>query len=271
MRRTPLAMVGTILVLFFVIVAVASPWTAPQDPLLQNLGNVLQSPTHEHLLGTDELGRDTLSRVLVASRVDLLIALLGILLALVFAVPMGLAAGYLAGSTDTAVSAVTDSLLTFPTLLLAVILVSLLGSGSTSLVLAVAFTTFPSIARVVRGLTLEIRNQEFVEAVRALGAGHGRVLARHILPNTVGRVVVVSSVLASQSILTVTALGFLGLGVQPPAPEWGNMLAKSRTYLMFAPHLMLFPGLAISGFILGVNLVGDVLRDFLDPRTQWDA
>jgi len=123
----------------------------------------------------------------------------------------------------------------------------------------------------VRGLALELRGQEFVDAARALGAGHDRVVLRHILPNTVGRVVVISSVLASQSILTVTALGFLGLGIQPPAPEWGTMLAKSRTHLASAPHLMVFPGLAISGFVLGMNLIGDVLRDVLDPRTQWST
>ena len=270
-RRTPLAVLGASLVLLFAIIAACASWIAPHDPLAQDLGASLQPPSPAHALGTDELGRDILSRLLVASRVDLLIALGGIFLALAIAVPTGLAAGYLGGRVDTIVSSLTDSLLTFPTLVLAVILVSLVGSGGTSLVLAVALTTAPSIARVVRGLALELRGQEFVDAARALGAGHDRVVLRHILPNTVGRVVVISSVLASQSILTVTALGFLGLGIQPPAPEWGTMLAKSRTHLASAPHLMVFPGLAISGFVLGMNLIGDVLRDVLDPRTQWST
>jgi ABC-type dipeptide/oligopeptide/nickel transport system permease subunit len=210
-----------------------------------------------------------LSRLLAASRMDLFIACAGILCALALGVPLGLIAGYVGGRADAALSAIIDSMLTFPTLILAVILVSLLGSGTTSLVLAVTLTAAPAIARVARGLAMELRDKDFVEAAKAQGTSVARILRRHLLPNAVGRVVVVASVLASQSILTVTALGFLGLGVQPPAPEWGNMLVNSRTYLLSQPSLMLYPGLAISGFILGVNLIGDMLRDVLDVRTTW--
>jgi len=257
------------LVLGFVAVAGLSPWIAPHDPLQQNLAGALQPSSRLHLLGTDDLGRDVLSRLLAASRVDLLIAGAGILCALALGVPLGLIAGYFGGRVDAAVSGITDSLLTFPTLILAVILVSLLGSGANSLVLAVTLTASPSIARVTRGLALELRDKEFVEAAKAQGMGIGRILRRHLFPNAVSRLVVVASVLASQSILTVTALGFLGLGVQPPAPEWGNMLVNSRTYLFSQPLLMLYPGLAISGFVLGINLIGDLLRDVLDVRTHW--
>lgn len=268
--RSPLALVGTVLVVGFVVLAALSPWITPHDPLQENLGGALQSSTFLHPLGTDDLGRDVLSRLLAASRTDLFIACVGILCAVVLGVPLGLVAGYFGGRIDAALSTIIDSLLTFPTLILAVLLVSLLGSGTTSLVLAVTLTASPSIARVARGLAMELRDKEFIEAAKAQGTSLARILRCHLFPNAVSQVVVVASVLASQSILTVTALGFLGLGVQPPAPEWGNMLVNSRTYLFSQPLLMLYPGLAISGFILGINLIGDMLRDVLDVRTPWN-
>ncbi|MDR7482808.1 MAG: ABC transporter permease [Armatimonadota bacterium] len=267
--RVPGVALGLLLVAAYVVMGLCAPWLAPRDPNAQDLLAALQPPSPAHWFGTDDLGRDLASRVVVASRTDLTIVLLGLALSLVIALPVGLVAGAVGGRTDRVLLAVFDAALTVPSLVLAVVLVSLLGVGLQSVILAVGVTTAPALARLVRGLVLTIVSSEYVEAARALGATTARLIVRHVLPNIAGRVAVYATLTGSHAMLTVTALGFLGLGVQPPAPEWGNMLATTRTYLATAPWLLAAPGAAIVLFILGLNLLGDGLRDLLDPKLLW--
>lgn len=263
---TPLASLGTGVILAYLGIAAAAPWLAPHDPLAQDLSSVLAPPDGTHPFGTDSLGRDLLSRVIAGARVDLTITAGGSGIATAIAVSVGLASAYLGGPVDRVASAAADSALAFPTLLLAVVLVNLVGNSLGTVIAAVAVTATPALFRVVRGAVLQTATLEFVDAARAIGAGPLRIVYRHLLPNIVGQAAVYATLLASQAVLTVTALGFLGLGVQPPTPEWGAMLAKSRTYLSAAPFVMLFPGLAIGGLVLGLNLLGDALQDAFDPR-----
>lgn len=267
--QVPSAALGGVVVASFLALGLLAPWLAPLDPFAQDLGTALHPPSSAHWFGTDELGRDLASRVIVAARVDLSVVVLGIAAATVLATPAGLIAGYFRGPADRIATAVSDLLLTFPSLVLAVVLVSLLGSGISSVVVAVALTTAPPLYRLVRGLVLQIALLDYIDAARAVGATHFRIISRHILPNLLGRTVVYTTLLGSHAILTVTALGFLGLGVQPPTPEWGNMLVTGRTYLGTAPWLTAFPGFMIILFILGLNLFGDALRDLLDPKLLW--
>jgi ABC-type dipeptide/oligopeptide/nickel transport system permease subunit len=267
--RVPGVALGLLLVAGYVAMGLGAPWLAPRDPNAQDLLAALQPPSAAHWFGTDDLGRDLASRVIVAARADLTIVLLGLALSLGIALPVGLAAGVVGGRTDRVLLAVFDAALTVPSLVLAVVLVSLLGVGLQSVIVAVGVTTAPALARLVRSLVLTVAGSEYVEAARALGATTARLIVRHVLPNIAGRVAVYATLTGSHAMLTVTALGFLGLGVQPPAPEWGNMLATTRTYLATAPWLLAAPGTAIVLFILGLNLLGDGLRDLLDPKLLW--
>jgi len=263
---TPLAAGGTGIVTLYLVVALTAPWLTPQSPLAQDLLAALAPPSPTHPFGTDSLGRDLLSRIIAGARVDIAITCAGTGIAAALAVPLGLTAGYFGGGIDRVISAATDSALTFPTLVLAIVLVSLVGSGLGTVIAAVAVTAAPALTRMVRATVLPLISTEFVDAARAAGAGPVWIAFRHLLPNAVGQATIYTTLLASQAILTVTALGFLGLGVQPPTPEWGSMLARSRTYLAAAPFVMVFPGAAIGGLVLGLNLLGDALQDVFDPR-----
>ncbi|MGQ0572543.1 MAG: ABC transporter permease [Armatimonadota bacterium] len=269
LARVPAIVAGVALVGGYIALGVLAPWIAPHDPNAQDLLTVLQPPSPTHWFGTDDLGRDLASRVIVAARADLAIVGLGILLATAIAVPVGLAAGFLGGRTDRLVMGVSDTALTFPSLVLAVVLVSLFGAGLQSVILAVGLTAAPALARLIRSLVLTTVGAEYVDAARVIGAGPLRLIGRHIVPNIAGRVIVYTTLMGSYGMLTVTALGFLGLGVQPPAAEWGNMLATTRTYLATAPWLLAAPGVAIILFIFGLNLLGDALRDLFDPKLLW--
>jgi len=269
LARTPAVAAGVLLVAGFLVLGAAGPWLAGRDPLEQDLAEFLQPPSAARWLGTDELGRDLLSRVVVAARADLILVVAGIALATALALPLGLIAGYGQGALDRAITALSDAVLTFPSLVLAVVLVSLFGAGLRGVVAAVALTTAPALFRLIRSLVLQTAAQDYVDAARALGAGHPAILGRHVVPNILGRGIVYTTLLGSHALLTITALGFLGLGVQPPAPEWGNMLANARTYLGTAPWLTLFPAAAIVLFVLGLNLLGEALRDLLDPKLLW--
>jgi ABC-type dipeptide/oligopeptide/nickel transport system permease subunit len=267
--RAPAMAAGVGLVAGYVLLAAIAPWIAPYDPNAQNLLASLQPPSPRHWFGTDDLGRDLASRVVVAARADLAIVVLGTAMAVAIALPAGLAAGFGGGATDRLLTGVADAALTFPSLVLAVVLVSLFGAGLPSVVLAVGLTTAPALARLIRSLVLGTAGAEYVQAARALGAGPLRLLRRHVVPNIAGRAIVYTTLMGSYAMLTVTALGFLGLGVQPPAAEWGNMLATTRTYLGTAPWLLAAPGVAIVLFIFGVNALGDALRDLFDPKLLW--
>jgi peptide/nickel transport system permease protein len=266
---TPSAAAGVVLIAAVLLVAALAPWLAGRDPLEQDLAEFVQPPSAARWFGTDELGRDVWSRVLTAARADLTLVVLGIGLAAALALPLGLVAGYFRGPLDRAITALSDAALTFPSLVLAVVLVSLFGAGLGGVVAAVGLTTAPALLRLIRALVLQTAALDFVDAARALGAGHAGILTRHVVPAILGRAIVYTTLLGSHALLTVTALGFLGLGIQPPAPEWGNMLANARTYLGTAPWLTVFPALAIVAFILGLNLLGEALRDRLDPKLLW--
>ncbi len=267
--RVPAMAAGMALVGGFLLLGMAAPWAAPADPNAQDLSASLEPPSARHWFGTDDLGRDLASRVIVAARADLTIVVLGMLLALGTAIPVGVAAGFAGGAADRALMSVSDAALTFPSLVLAIVLVSLFGAGARSVILAIGLTTAPALVRLVRALVLSTAQAEYVEAARALGGSPARLIRRHILPNIGGRVIVYATLMGSYAMLTVTALGFLGVGVQPPAAEWGNMLAATRTYLATAPWLLAAPGTAIVLFIFGLNLLGDALRDLFDPKLLW--
>ncbi len=267
--RVPALAVGLILVGGYIVLALTAPWVAPQDPDAQDLSTSLQPPSAAHWFGTDDLGRDLASRVIVAARADLMIVVFGTAMALAIAIPVGLGAGFAGGRLDRVLMSLSDAGLTFPSLVLAIVLVSLFGAGLQSVIVAVGLTTAPALARLIRSLVITTAGAEYVEAARALGGGPLRLIRRHILPNIAGRVIVYTTLMGSYAMLTVTALGFLGLGVQPPAAEWGNMLATTRTYLATAPWLLAAPGTAIILFIFGLNLLGDALRDLFDPKLLW--
>jgi ABC-type dipeptide/oligopeptide/nickel transport system permease subunit len=264
-RNLPLAIGGTLLALYAAL-ALFGPWLTPQDPNAQDLLAVLELPSAAHWLGTDQIGRDLLARLIVGARFTLSAALLAVAIAGAIGVALGLLAGYAGGRIDAAITGFVDLLLTIPNLILAIAIASVIGAGMTGLVVATTASFVPPLARLVRGRVLEIRQEEFIAAAIAAGTRRGRILRRHVLPNAVTVVVIELSLLAGQAVLVGAALGFLGLGVQPPAPEWGTMLGAGREFIEMAPHLVLAPGLAISGLVFAFNMLGDGLRDRLDPN-----
>jgi ABC-type dipeptide/oligopeptide/nickel transport system permease subunit len=249
----------------FCLVAVFGPEIAPYDPTAQDLLAMLDRPTAQHWLGTDELGRDLLSRVMVGTRITLTIAVASVLCAALVGTYMGLLAGYFGGALDRIITLCTDLLMTIPSLVLAIAVVAAIGASATGLVIAITVSFIPPLARLVRARVLELREIDYVQAARAVGMKQTRILLRHVLPNAFSVIVIQLTLMAGQAVLIGTALGFLGLGVQPPAPEWGSMLGSSRQFLDVAPHVAVVPGLAVSLLVLAFNLFGDGLRDRLDP------
>lgn len=281
LMRSRTAIFGLCVVLFFTLAALLAPWLAPHDPDKTALVLALKGPSSQFLLGNDELGRDLLSRMLYGARISVLIGLISVTIGLLIGVPLGLVAGYYGGRVDMAISWLVEVMLAFPSILLAIFLtaflsplfgsVHLLGvipPGLTTAMIAVGLVSVPSYARLVRGSTLAVREEDYITAARAAGSRDGRILLRHVLPNVMAPILVQSSLQIASAILSAAALGFLGLGAPPNVPEWGTMLQKSRTYVFSAPHLMTYPGLAIMLVVLGFNLLGDGLRDALDPRLK---
>lgn len=256
---------GALVLSCVLLVGIAAPWIAPYGPDEQDLYAVLQPPSRAHWMGTDELGRDILSRVLHGTRPTILWPLAGVTLGATIGVAMGVIGAFRGGLLDNVTMAVTEIVLTFPSVVLAVVLVSILGVGERSLVAAIAATALPGPARIARAATLTVKALDYVEASKAAGASGWRLVTRHVLPNILPSVVVQVTIELSQAVLLSAALGFLGLGVQPPTPEWGTMLSQARGFVYLAPHMMLFPGAAIAALILGLNTTGDRLRDRLDP------
>ena len=267
-RKRPVAVIGLVLVLSCIIVALLTPWIAPYDPYTPDFTKILKKPGGEHLLGTDELGRDVFSRILYGSRISLMVGLVTVGIAALIGVPLGLTAGYYGGAFDNIVMRCIDVLMAFPSILLAIVIVSILGPSLQNAVIAVAVFTIPGFARLARGEVLGIKNQEYIEAAKAMGANDAWILLWHILPNIISPLIVWSTLNVSSAILTAAGLGFLGLGAQPPSPEWGTMLARGREYLLVAPHATTYIGLAILILALGLNLMGDGLRDVLDPKLK---
>jgi peptide/nickel transport system permease protein len=267
-RRSRAAVVGLILTLAFLLVAVLAPVLAPYDPTAFTLGQQLQPPSPAHLLGTDELGRDILSRILWGSRITLLITLGAMWVALVIGTTLGIYAGFMGGWSDTLIMRVMDVLLAMPGFLLAIAIIAALGVGTLNVVIAVGIFSIPAFARVARGSTLSIRQQDYVLAARALGTPDGAIMWRHILPNVTPPLIVQTTLGLATAILTASGLSFLGLGPQPPTPEWGAMLSTGRNFITSSPQLATIPGLAILLVAVGFNLLGDGLRDALDPRLK---
>lgn len=254
--------------LLAVIAAVAGPWLMPYDPAAQQLALRLDGPSPAHWFGLDELGRDIVARVLAGARISLLVGLVVVGVSSTIGVALGSIAGYFGGRVDEGISRAIDILLAFPGLLLAIALVAVLGPSLTNVVLALSLIGWVGYARLARGQVLRTRELEFVQAARALGATTTRILVRHVIPSTLPAVTVQATLGMGGAILAEAALSFLGLGVQPPTPSWGTMLSYGRAHLLDAPHLTIFPGLAIAMLVLGFNFLGDGLRDRLDPATQ---
>jgi len=266
--RNPLAVIGIVIIALLVIMATFAPLIAPHDPIAQNLSGRLQPPfSSGHLLGTDEFGRDIFSRIIYGSRVTLWIVLLVTLTAPVFGLLIGTVAGYFGGWTDTVLMRLTDIFLAFPRLILALAFVAALGPGIGNAILAIALTAWPPYARVARAETLTVRKSDYIAAVQLQGAGSGRILFSHVAPMCIPSVIIRVTLDMAGIILTAAGLGFLGLGAQPPLPEWGLMISSGRKFLFDFWWVATMPGLAIFIVSLGFNLLGDGLRDVLDPRS----
>ncbi len=266
-RRT-LLWIGASIVAVTAVAAIIGPLLTPYDPVSQELALRLEGPSGSHFFGLDELGRDILARVLAGARISFLVGLTVVSVSAVAGTVLGALAAYFGGVVDDVVSRIIDVLLAFPGLLLAIALVAVLGPSLGNVLFALTIIGWVGYARLVRGQVLRAREFEYVQAARALGAGTVRVLWRHLIPTALPSVVVQATLGMAGAIISEAALSFLGLGVQPPTPSWGNMLNGGRAHLLDAPHLTLFPGLAIALLVLGFNFVGDGLRDFADPKSQ---
>jgi peptide/nickel transport system permease protein len=260
-----LAVAGLGLILALILLALSARQVAPHDPLRQDLPHALAGPSIEFPLGTDEFGRCILSRILFGARLSLLVGVIATAIGATAGILSGLAAGYFP-RLDAPVMRTMDVLLAFPSILLAIAIVAALGPSLGNVMIAVGVRSIPSFARLARSMVLSLKELDFVQGAAALGASHARVLFRHILPNSVSPLLVFSSMQVATAILLAAILSFLGLGVQPPTPEWGKMVSDGRAYLLEAPHVSLFPGLAIFIAVMGFNCLGDGLRDALDPR-----
>jgi ABC-type dipeptide/oligopeptide/nickel transport system permease subunit len=267
-RENRLALVGLALILVLALVAALAPWLAPYDPARQSLIEKRASPGAKYLLGADEFGRDILSRVIYGSRVALLVGVLSVAIAVAGGLVLGTVAGFTGGWLDALMMRAIDILLAFPYLLLALAIVAALGPGALNTTVAVGIWGVPAVTRIVRGAVLALRETEYVAAARALGAPAPALLRRHVLPNIMPGLIVYATLFMANAILLEAALSFLGLGVQPPTASWGLMVSTGRDVLLVAPHVATVPGLAIMVAVLGFNLVGDGLRDALDPRLR---
>ena len=267
-RRDQGALVGFSIVAVLVLTAVFAPWLAPYDYTQQIMANRYAAPGGANLLGTDALGRDVLSRLMFGARISLMVGLISVGIAVTFGVVIGAVAGYIGGKTDLALMWVMDLILAFPALLLAITIASALGPSVTNAMIAIGIVNIPGFARLVRSSVLAIRGREFVEAARAVGAGSARIIALHIVPNVLAVVIVRATASLGAAILTEASLSFLGLGAQPPDPSWGGMLNDGRESIRRAAHLTTIPGLCIMMTVLAFNLLGDGLRDALDPRLK---
>lgn len=272
--RNKTAIAGLIIIIVFILSAIFAPYLSPHDPLATSLYDQLKPPvwyeggTSKHLLGTDDLGRDILSRLIYGARISLLVSVISVSLAFFFGTLIGAIAGYKKGWLDNMIMRIMDIILSFPYILLAIVIVAYLGPTLKNAMIAIGITYVPRFARIVRGSVLEECEKDYVTAARAIGASEFRIIFIAILPNCLGPLIVQTTLNFASAILDAAALSFLGLGAQPPSPEWGAMIAQSRSLILRAPWVMTLPGLAILFAVLGFNLLGDGLRDALDPRLR---
>lgn len=268
LKKNKMAMVGLILIVILIITAIFADVIAPYSYEEQDLLNMFQTPTQEHIFGTDEFGRDIFSRVVYGSRISLIVGFVAVSISLIIGGIIGALAGYYGGILESVLMRCMDILLAIPQILLAIAIVAALGPSIVNLMIAVGISSIPGYARLVRASVLTIREQEFIEAAKASGSSDIRIIAKHILPNCMAPIIVQATIGVAIAILTAAGLSFIGLGIQPPTPEWGSMLSGGRSYIRDFPHMTLFPGLAIMITIFALNLLGDGLRDALDPKLK---
>jgi peptide/nickel transport system permease protein len=268
LRRRKGAMAALAVIAIMIAAAILATWIAPYDPIQQSWSAVRRAPSTAHWFGTDEVGRDILSRVLYGTRASLLAGVMSVGIAIGIGVPVGLLAGYLGGFVDAVISRITDAMLACPFLILAIALAAFLGPNLTNAMIAIGVTATPIFVRLTRGQVLATKAEDYVEAARAVGNPHWRIAVRHILPNVLPQLLVQATLTIATAIIAEASLSFLGLGQQPPAPSWGSMLNTAQRFLANAPWMAVFPGLAIFVTVLSFNLVGDGLRDALDPRSR---
>jgi len=271
-KQQPLAALGLVLLVIFVVCALFAPWLAPYDPARLDLGGRLMPPSVAHWFGTDELGRDILSRTIYGARISLIVSVSVVALSLAIGLVAGGLAGFYGGWIDTVMNIyVTNAFMSLPGILLAIAFVAFVGPGLFNVILALAISGWVGYARLVRAQVMAVKEREFVEAARALGASDLRVLCRHILPNIVQPLIVQGAIGMAGAVLAEATLSFLGLGVPPPAASWGSMLNDARSHLFDSPHLVFFPAMAVMLCVLSFNFIGDALRDYLDPRTKMET
>jgi len=266
--RRPAAMLAMVLVAGFIAVALAAPYVAPYDPNATNFGAVRKAPSELYRLGTDEVGRDLLSRLIWGARASLLAGVIPVSIAVVVSIPLGLLSGYVGGWVDGVIMRITDAMLAIPFLIVAIALAAFLGPSLTNAMIAIGIATLPIFLRLARGTVLALKTEDYVEAARAVGGSHVRIAARHILPNMLPPLFIQSSITIAAAIIAEASLSFLGLGQQPPAPSWGSMLNAAQRYLSQAPWMALYPGLMIFIVVMALNVLGDGLRDALDPKHE---
>jgi peptide/nickel transport system permease protein len=267
-RKNKLAMLGLMLILFFILLAIFAPVLTHFDYKAQNLMNRLQPPSSEHWFGTDDLGRDLFTRVIYGARISLWVGFFSVVGSIIVGTFLGILAGYYGKWVDTLISRLFDIMLAFPSILLAIAIVAALGPSLQNALLAIAIVNIPTFGRLVRAKVLSLKEEEFIMAARAQGMKDRRILLHHVLPNSLAPIIVQGTLGIATAILEAAALGFLGMGAQPPEPEWGKMLSDSRQFIQLAPWTVIFPGISIMFTVLGFNLMGDGLRDVLDPRMK---
>ena len=269
-KKNKAAIVGMVILLVIVGISLGADLIADYDSQVkkQNIARMLEPPSREHIFGLDEFGRDIFARIVHGSRVSLQVGVVSVLISLFFGGSLGAIAGYYGGSVDHVIMRIMDIVLAIPNIMLAITIMAALGSSMVNLMISIGLASLPNYARIVRSAVLSVKDQEFVEAAHAIGARNATIIVREILPNCMAPIIVQVTLNVATAILSTSTLSFIGLGIQPPAPEWGNMLAGGRPYLRDAPHLCVFPGLAIMVTILSLNLLGDGLRDALDPKLK---
>lgn len=268
LKKNRVALIGGYLILFLIILSIVGPYLTTHDPVKVDYSLRLLSPSSEHWLGTDHNGRDIFTRLIHGMSITLYVGFLSVVVGLIIGVPLGILSGYYGKLLDTITMRFIDVLLAFPGILLAIALVSVLGGSITNVILAVGVFSVPGFARIVRGSTMAVKKLEYIDAARALGANDLRIILLHVLPNIVSPIIVQATIRIAIAILIASGLSFLGLGAQPPTPEWGAMLSQGRSYMFDHPHVALFPGLAIVVVVLAFNLFGDGLRDAFDPKMK---
>ncbi|MGG0643144.1 ABC transporter permease [Sporosarcina gallistercoris] len=268
MTQNKAALAGAIIIGIYLLMMLVAPLVAPYDPFEISLEDKLTPPSMEHWMGTDDKGRDILSRILYGSRLSIGVGFASVLFGAFFGITLGLIAGYYGKWVDTVISRLLDVMLAFPGILLALAIISALGPGLINVTIAVGVFSIPLFARIVRGSTMEVKKLEYIDAIRTLGANDFTIIFKHVFPNVLSPIIVQGSMRLATAILSAAGLSFLGLGAQPPSPEWGAMLSSGRDFLFSAPYMAIFPGLMISILVLGFNLFGDGLRDALDPKLK---